>query len=72
MFIKINSIFTDKSMLEKLIDDELLMIKSKELKIKVSNMETKAEVKKQKVLSLWLRIKRLRNLKKKIENLRSN
>lgn len=37
-------------MLEKLIDDELLMIKSKELKIKVSNREAKAEAKKQRAL----------------------
>jgi hypothetical protein len=45
-----NSIFTEEQMLEKLIDDELILLKAKELKVTVTDKEAKAEAKKQKDL----------------------
>lgn len=45
-----NSVFTEKQMLEKLIDDQLLLIKAKELNLSVSDNEAKAEMQKQKDL----------------------
>jgi hypothetical protein len=45
-----NSTFTEKQMLDKLIDDELILIKAKELKITVTDKEAKAEAKKQRDL----------------------
>jgi hypothetical protein len=46
--VKINSGFSEKQILAKLIDDELLISKAKELKISVSDKEAKSEAQKQK------------------------
>ncbi|ERI93901.1 hypothetical protein HMPREF1982_01336 [Clostridiales bacterium oral taxon 876 str. F0540] len=45
-----NSTFTEKQMIEKLLDDELILLKAKELKITVTDKEAKAEAKKQRNL----------------------
>lgn len=45
-----SSIFSEKEMIEKLINDELLLIKAKDLKIKVTDKEAKAETEKNREL----------------------
>ena len=47
---RIGSVFSEKEMLEKVIDEELLLEKAKDLKISVSDKEAKAEAKKQRKL----------------------
>ena len=44
---RIGSLFSEKEMLEKIIDEELLFEKAKDLQISVSDKEAKTEVKKQ-------------------------
>lgn len=47
---RLSSTFSEREMLEKLIEDELLLVKAKELKINISDKEAKAEMLKQKDL----------------------